>query len=107
VYTLLLKVYLILSTKYTYFILSIRIYFILKSKVKGQLLLLLLYFYSNPYSYSRIYPTPIKMTRAELPEEFSVYKNTLEYITTHLPEESSENRIRLLKGNLHYIYKFP
>jgi len=47
------------------------------------------------------------MTRAELPEEFSVYKNTLEYITTHLPEESSENRIRLLKGNLHYIYKFP
>ena len=33
----------------------------------------------------------------ELPEESSVYKYTLEYVTTHLLEEFSKNRIRLLK----------
>jgi len=38
------------------------------------------------------------MTRVELQEEFSVYKYTLEYVTTHLLGESSENRMRLLKG---------
>jgi len=37
------------------------------------------------------------VTRAELPGEYSVYKYTLEYVTTHLPEEYSENRIRLLE----------
>ena len=37
------------------------------------------------------------MTRVELPGEFSVYKYTLEYVTTHLPEEFSENRMRLLE----------
>jgi len=51
--------------------------------------------------------TFVRVTRVELLGESSVYKYTLEYITAHLPEESSENRIRLLKGNLHYIYKFP
>jgi len=30
--------------------------------------------------------------------EFLVYKYTLEYITTHVLGESSENRIRLLEG---------
>jgi len=34
----------------------------------------------------------------ELPGEFSVYKYTPEYVTTHLPGEFSENRIRLLEG---------
>jgi len=34
----------------------------------------------------------------ELLGESSVYKYTLEYVTTHLLEESSENRIRLLEG---------
>ena len=37
------------------------------------------------------------MTGVELPGVSSVYKYTLEYLTTHLPEEFSENRIRLLK----------
>jgi len=37
------------------------------------------------------------VTRAELPGEYSVYKYTLEYVTTYLPEEYSENRIRLLE----------
>ena len=40
----------------------------------------------------------IRVTRVELPGEFSVYKYTPEYVITHLPEESSENRIRLLEG---------
>jgi len=39
----------------------------------------------------------IRVTRVELPGEFSVYKYTPEYVTTHLPGESSENRIRLLE----------
>jgi len=40
----------------------------------------------------------MRVTGVELLEESSVYKYTLEYITTHLPEESSENRMRLLEG---------
>jgi len=31
-------------------------------------------------------------------DKFSAYKYTLEYVTTHLPGESLENRIRLLEG---------
>jgi len=38
------------------------------------------------------------MTRAELLGEYSVYKYTPEYVTTHLPGEYSENRMRLLEG---------
>jgi len=38
----------------------------------------------------------MKVTRAELPGESSVYKYTLEYITTHLLGEFLENRMRLL-----------
>jgi len=38
------------------------------------------------------------MTVAKLLGEYSVYKYTPEYVITHLPEEYSENRIRLLKG---------
>ena len=33
----------------------------------------------------------------ELPEESSVYKYTSEYVTTHLLEELSKNRIKLLE----------
>jgi len=40
----------------------------------------------------------MRVTRVELPGEFSVYKYTPEYVTTHLPGEFSENRIRLLEG---------
>ena len=40
----------------------------------------------------------VRVTGVELQEEFSVYKYTLEYVTTHLLGESSENRMRLLKG---------
>jgi len=40
----------------------------------------------------------MRVIRAELPGEFLVYKYTLEYITTYLLGESSENRMRLLKG---------
>jgi len=36
-------------------------------------------------------------TGKELPGESSVYKYTLEYVTTHLPEEFSKNRMRLLE----------
>ena len=46
----------------------------------------------------RKFYSAVKVTRAELPGESSVYKYTPEYITTHLPEESSENRMRLLEG---------
>jgi len=37
----------------------------------------------------------VRATGAELLGESSVYKYTPEYVTTHLPEESSENRMRL------------
>jgi len=40
----------------------------------------------------------MRATRVELPGESSVYNYTLEYITTYLPGESSENRMRLLEG---------
>jgi len=40
----------------------------------------------------------VRATRVELPEESSAYKYTLEYVITHLPGESSENRMRLLGG---------
>jgi len=40
----------------------------------------------------------IRVTEVELPEETLVYKYTLEYVTTHLLKESSENRMRFLKG---------
>jgi len=42
--------------------------------------------------------TLVRVTRVELPGESSDYKYTLEYVTTHLPGESSKNRMRLLKG---------
>ena len=42
--------------------------------------------------------TFVRVTRVELLGESSVYKYTLEYITAHLPEESSENRMKLLEG---------
>jgi len=40
----------------------------------------------------------VRATRVKLLGESSVYKYTLEYITTHIPGEFSENRIRLLEG---------
>jgi len=40
----------------------------------------------------------VRTTGVELPGESSVYKYALEYVTTHLLEEFSENRIRLLEG---------
>ena len=40
----------------------------------------------------------MKVTRAELPEESLVYKYALEYITTHFPGKSLENRMRFLEG---------
>jgi len=40
----------------------------------------------------------MRATGVELPGESSVYKYTLEYVTTHLPGESSENRMKLLGG---------
>ena len=43
-------------------------------------------------------PSFVRVTGVELPGESSVYKYTPEYVTTHLPGESSENRIRLLEG---------
>jgi len=39
----------------------------------------------------------VRTTGVELPGESSVYKYALEYVTTHLLEEFSENRIRLLE----------
>jgi len=39
----------------------------------------------------------IRVTGVEFPGESSVYKYAPEYVTTHLPGESSENRIRLLE----------
>jgi len=39
----------------------------------------------------------MKATRVELLEESSVYNYTLEYVTTHLLEEFSENRIKFLE----------
>jgi len=39
----------------------------------------------------------MRVTGAELPGESSVYKYTLEYVTTYLLEKSSKNRIRLLE----------
>jgi len=39
----------------------------------------------------------VRATRVELLGESSVYKYTLKYVTTHLPENSLENRIRLLE----------
>jgi len=39
----------------------------------------------------------VRVTGVELPGEFSVYKYTPEYVTTHLPEKFSENRMRLLE----------
>ena len=39
----------------------------------------------------------MRATGVELPEEFSVYNYTLEYVTTLLPGEFSENRIKLLE----------
>jgi len=40
----------------------------------------------------------VRATGVKLLGESSVYKYTLEYITTHIPGEFSENRIRLLEG---------
>ena len=40
---------------------------------------------------------PVRATGVELLGKSLVYKYTPEYITTHLPGESSENRIRLLE----------
>ena len=40
----------------------------------------------------------MRVTRVKLPGESLVYKYTLECVTTHLLGESSENRMRLLKG---------
>ena len=40
----------------------------------------------------------VRVTRVKLPGESLVYKYTLECITTHLPGESSENRMKLLEG---------
>jgi len=39
----------------------------------------------------------VRVTRAGLPGESSVYNYTLEYVTTLLPGEFSENRIKLLE----------
>ena len=41
------------------------------------------------------------------PGETLVYKQTPECIYNSPPEETSENRMRLLEGNLHYIYNSP
>ena len=53
------------------------------------------YYYNQSYV---IQEFSVRVTGVELQEEFSVYKYTLEYVTTHLLVESSENRMRLLKG---------
>jgi len=47
---------------------------------------------------STLYNKFVRATRVELPEEFSVYKYTLEYVITHLLGEFLENRMRLLEG---------
>jgi len=39
----------------------------------------------------------VRVTGVELLGESSVYNYTLEYITTYLPGESSENRMKLLE----------
>jgi len=38
----------------------------------------------------------MRVTRVELPGEFSVYKYTLEYVTTYLPGESDKAPRRVL-----------
>jgi len=40
----------------------------------------------------------VRATGVELLGESSGYNYTLEYITTHLPGESSENKMRFLEG---------
>ena len=59
VYTLLLRVYLLLRAKYNYFILNIRIYFTLK----GRLLLLLPHPHPYPYPYPGSMPHPYTYTQ--------------------------------------------
>jgi len=39
----------------------------------------------------------MRATRVELSGEFSVYKYALGYVTTYLPREFSENRMKLLE----------
>jgi len=53
--------------------------------------------HSSKALFRRFYST-MRVTRVELLGEFSVYNYTLEYVTTHLPGEFSENRMRLLEG---------
>jgi len=49
----------------------------------------------------------MRATRAELLGKSSDYKYTLEYVITHFPEKSSENKIRLLEGySILYIQVF-
>jgi len=49
----------------------------------------------------------MRATRVELLGESSVYKYTLEYVITHLSEESSKNRMRLLEGYFTLYIQVP
>jgi len=54
--------------------------------------------HSSKALFRRSYST-VRATRAKLPGRSLVYKYTPEYVTTHLPGESLENRMRLLITN--------
>ena len=60
-------------------------------------------YYNYPRLHSRRSYSAVRAIEVELLRESSVYEYTLEYVTTYLPEESLENRMRVL----YTIYTSP